>query len=177
VAADARTVEVPLIVPVEGLTKRPVGSAGETVKDVAAPEGMDVTVNEDIELPFVKTTDDAPHAIAIWLTVTVRVTVADPPVLVAVITNGAELYKALGVPLNIPVTVFKLIPDGKVPLVIEYETTGPPVEDGDSEDINTPLWNTNEDAPYDRLDGSISLTVSWIVVWAEPPPVLVPVIV
>ncbi len=56
--------------------------------------------------------------------------VTEPPVLIARIDTAADAKVPEGVPEITPVAPFKETPGGKVPAVMAYDTTAPPVLDG-----------------------------------------------
>ncbi len=67
--------------------------------------------------------------------------VVEPPVFVAVIVTEADEYSAVGVPVMAPVPDARLNPAGKVPLVTENVTTGPPLYVGAAMFANaTPMY-------------------------------------
>jgi hypothetical protein len=72
------------------------------------------------------------------LTTMVMMNESDPPVLVAVIVYCVDGETTLGVPERVPVAESRRIPDGSEGDT-EYDTTVPPVDDGDSVNIAVPL--------------------------------------
>ena len=72
------------------------------------------------------------------MTTMVMMNESDPPVLVAVIVYCVDGETTLGVPERVPVAESRRIPDGSEGDT-EYDTTVPPVDDGDSVNIAVPL--------------------------------------
>jgi hypothetical protein len=92
----------------------PAGSDGETDHVVTVPPVV-VGVVVFIVVPFVSVKELGLYVMEVGatsLTTIVRVAVSVPAVLVAVTVYDAEEATAVGVPLMVPVTVFKINPEG-----------------------------------------------------------------
>ncbi len=112
------TVEVPEITPVVDARASPLGSAGETVKEITSLPWTELTVGdnpEDIATPLVNIKLVAVYVNEIWFTVNVKVTEVDPPVFVPMMVTDFATWTAVGYPVIAPEAELSKVPSGSDP--------------------------------------------------------------
>ena len=138
-------VGVPEIAPVEVSKVRPAGNVAEIDQEVAAPPlevGTTVVMAESLvkeRVLGVYVTEDG----AMSLTAIVTVALPLPPALLAVTVYAVEVETTVGVPPMAPVEVSKVSPAGSDGEIAQ-ETTGPPLADGVTVVMATPLARVSE---------------------------------
>jgi len=173
---DTIAVGVPEISPVEVEKVSPAGIEGDIAHVTTAPPPV-FGVAVVIAVPLVSVKVFGEYAITggASLIKIVTVSVALPPVFVAVTVYAVEEETTVGVPLISPVDVSKAKPLGREG-EIDHVTTVPPAVDGVTAVIAVPLVKVNGFPLYVIEDGATSLTTTVMVV-VPLPPVLVAVTV
>lgn len=176
VVEDTIAVGVPEISPVEVEKVSPAGIEGDIAHVTTAPPPV-FGVAVVIAVPLVSVKVFGEYAITggASLIKMVTVSVALPPVFVAVTVYAVEEETTVGVPLISPVEVSKAKPLGREG-VIDHVTTVPPLVDGVTAVIAVPFVKVNGFPLYVMEDGATSLTTTVMVV-VPLPPVLVAVTV